>query len=218
MERDSGTRLQALLALALLSIIVGGTADLIMDAPESWVSFHVFFEMLMIAGAMVMATTLWLGWWRAVRSAAALRRSLDQRRAERDVWRANAEQALEGLGRAMNDQFDAWELTPAEREVALLLLKGYSHKAVAKATDRSPQTVRQHATVVYRKSGLAGRAQLSAFFLEDLILPAGDSPAVDASPLDIHATGIPATGTPDQDGATSARPSAPRPAGSGDPR
>ena len=194
MERDSGTRLQALLAVALLSIIVGGTADLVMDDPASWFSFHVFFEVLMIAGALVMATTLWLGWWRAERSAATLRRSLDQRGEERDAWRRNAEQALEGLGRALNDQFDAWELTPAEREVALLLLKGYSHKAVAKKTDRSPQTVRQHATVVYRKSGLAGRAQLSGFFLEDLMLPAGE-PA-----------------------ATSESRSAPRPAGSGDPR
>jgi hypothetical protein len=32
-------------------------------------------------------------------------------------------------------------------------------------------TVRQHAVAVYRKSGLAGRAELSAFFLEDLLLP-----------------------------------------------
>jgi hypothetical protein len=31
--------------------------------------------------------------------------------------------------------------------------------------------VRQHAVSVYRKSGLAGRAELSAFFLEDLMLP-----------------------------------------------
>jgi hypothetical protein len=31
--------------------------------------------------------------------------------------------------------------------------------------------VRQHAVSVYRKSGLAGRAELSAFFLEDLLLP-----------------------------------------------
>jgi hypothetical protein len=31
--------------------------------------------------------------------------------------------------------------------------------------------VRQQAIAVYRKSGLAGRAELSAFFLEDLLLP-----------------------------------------------
>lgn len=171
MDTENGTRLQLLLVLALVSIVVGGVADLLMDDPESWLSFHVIFESLMIAGAMLMATTLWLGWWRAERSADALRRSLDERKAERDLWRASAEQALEGLSQAISEQFDSWGLTPAEREVALLLLKGYSHKGVAKLTDRSAQTARQHAAAVYRKAGLSGRAQLSAFFLEDLILP-----------------------------------------------
>jgi hypothetical protein len=37
--------------------------------------------------------------------------------------------------------------------------------------DRSERTVRRHAVSVYRKSGLAGRAELLAFFLEDLLLP-----------------------------------------------
>jgi DNA-binding CsgD family transcriptional regulator len=171
MEHDDQERLRLILVIALLSIIVGGSVDLLMDRPRDWLSFHVVFETLMIAGALVMATTLWLGWWRSVRSIEALRGSLEERRLERDAWRSSAEQALEGLSRAIDHQFDAWELTPAEREVALLLLKGYSHKAVAKHTGRSPQTVRQHAAAAYRKGGLAGRAELSAYFLEDLMLP-----------------------------------------------
>lgn len=164
-------RLRWILVVALVSIIVGGTVDLVLDQPQEWLSFHVIFETLMIAGALVMATTLWLGWWRAERSALELRRSLEERAAERDAWRESAEHALEGLGRAIDAKLRAWELTPAEREVALLLLKGYSHKAIAKLTDRSAQTARQHATAVYRKSGLSGRAELAAFFLEDLMLP-----------------------------------------------
>ena len=164
--------LQALLFVALGSIIVGGVVDLILDQPESWLSFHVIFETLMIAGALLMTTTLWLGWWRSSRSVSELRRSLDAREEERDVWRRSAQRALEGLGEAIDHQFGAWGLTPAEREVALLLLKGHSHKAIARHTDRSAQTVRQHAASVYRKSDLGGRAELSAFFLEDLMLPA----------------------------------------------
>ncbi|MCP4037721.1 MAG: LuxR family transcriptional regulator, partial [bacterium] len=69
-------------------------------------------------------------------------------------------------------QFDRWSLTPTERQVALLLLKGLGHKEVAATLDRSERTVRQHAIAVYRKSGLGGRAELAAFFLEDLLLPA----------------------------------------------
>lgn len=160
-----------LLGLALGSIVVGGTVDLILDQPEGWLSFHVVFELLMIAGALLMATTLWLGWWKAETSLDAMRARLEERRAERDEWRENARKALEGLGEAVDAQFKAWQLTSAEREVALLLLKGYSHKHVAKATDRSERTARQHASAVYQKAGLGSRAELAAYFLDDLLLP-----------------------------------------------
>ena len=171
MEISSDSRLPRLLVVALASIVVGGTVDLILDQPESWLSFHVVFETLMIAGALVMATTLWLGWWHAERSLTEMRAHLEARKAERDEWRANARKALAGLGEAIDAQFAAWQLTPAEREVALLLLKGYSHKHVASATGRSERTARQHAAAVYEKAGLGSRAELSAYFLEDLLLP-----------------------------------------------
>lgn len=171
METERSDQLRVVLGVALASIVVGGSLDLIMDQPDDWMSLHVVFETLMIAGAMVMATTLWFGWWKTAGEADELRRSLEVRREERDRWRESAQQALDGLSHAMNMQFGEWQLTPAEREVALYLLKGYSHKAIARDTERSAQTVRQHAASVYRKAGLAGRAQLSAFFLEDLMLP-----------------------------------------------
>lgn len=114
---------------------------------------------------------LWLGWWRTRRPLAQTRRSLERHREERDAWRASAESALAGLGRAIDERLQAWGLTPTEREVALLLLRGKSHKEIAYVTGRSERTIRQHAVAVYDKSGLAGRAQLAAFFLEDVRLP-----------------------------------------------
>lgn len=171
MEEETSSRMRLVLVIALGSIVVGGTADLIMDQPGSWLSFHVFFETLMIAGALLMATTLWLGWWRAERSLQDMKTHLAARQAERDTWKASAQKALEGLGAAIDQQFDAWGLTPAEREVALLLLKGYSHKHVAHGTGRSERTARQHAAAVYEKAGLSSRAELAAYFLEDLLLP-----------------------------------------------
>lgn len=179
---DSDRRLRGLLALALASILVGGVADLVMDQPTDWLSFHVVFESLMIAGALLMATTLWLGWWRAEHSADELRHTLEARSHERDAWRQSAQRALDGLAAAIDEQFGRWQLTAAEREVALLLMKGHSHKRIGRMTDRSDATVRQHAAAVYRKSGLAGRAQLAAYFLEDLILPGGSGQLADAPP------------------------------------
>jgi DNA-binding NarL/FixJ family response regulator len=38
-------------------------------------------------------------------------------------------------------------------------------------TGRSERTVRQHAVAVYEKSGLHGRSELAAFFLDAVLLP-----------------------------------------------
>lgn len=68
-----------------------------------------------------------------------------------------------------------WVVTALLGAIALLLLKGYSHEEIASLQRKSERTVRQHAVTVYRKSGLSGRAELSAFFLEDLLLPSNDA-------------------------------------------
>ena len=172
LDEDNGRGLRLLLAGVLLVMVLGGTADLILDAPSDWRSGHVLFELAMLAFAIVTATVLWRGWSRTTRSLADTRHALAARQDERDAWRASAQAALDGLGRAIDERFDAWGLTPTEREIALLLLKGRSHKEIAYDSGRSERTVRQHAVSVYHKSGLAGRAALSAFFLEDLMLPA----------------------------------------------
>lgn len=97
----------------------------------------------------------------------------DLARAEGEALRyqAEARDALAGLGEAIDRQFERWGLSPAEREVGLLMLKGLSHKEVAGVRQTSEITIRQQALAVYRKSGLKGRSELSAFFLEDLLLP-----------------------------------------------
>lgn len=57
--------------------------------------------------------------------------SLATQGAERDAWRARAQTLLRGLGEALDRQFDTWALTPTEKDTALLLLKGFSHKEIA---------------------------------------------------------------------------------------
>ena len=86
-------------------------------------------------------------------------------------WRHDRSDLIRGLSQGIADQFAKWALTPAEREVGLLILKGMSYKEIAVMRDVSEKTVRQQAHGVYRKAKLSGRAALSAFFLEDLLLP-----------------------------------------------
>ena len=123
---------------------------------------------LALAGAAIL--------WRQLRSARQQveRLSVDLAAAKQEAerFRNEARDALRGLGEAIDRQFTRWQMTPAEREVGLLLLKGLSHKEVAAARSTGETTIRQQALGIYRKSGLRNRSELSAFFLEDLLLPA----------------------------------------------
>jgi DNA-binding CsgD family transcriptional regulator len=98
-------------------------------------------------------------------------RDLEIARVQGQRWRAESRALLNGLGEAIDAQFGRWNLTEAEREVALLLLKGLSLKEVAAVRATSERTIRVQARSLYSKAGLTGRAALSAFFLEDLLAP-----------------------------------------------
>jgi DNA-binding CsgD family transcriptional regulator len=109
----------------------------------------------------------------ATRRARVLAERLERSEAEATRWREEAREVLAGLGVAIDRQFERWALSPAEKEVALLLLKGLSHKEIAGVRSVTEATARQQARAVYKKAGLSGRHDLSAFFLEDLLLPPG---------------------------------------------
>ncbi len=166
--------LSLVLIIVLSLVIVGGVTDLWLDG-EHWLSTHAIVELSMILVSTGGLIYFWHSWRDSSQEVSAIRgalaqsqRTLSERQAERDVWRASAEQVVAGFGRAIGAQFTTWGLTPAEREVAVLLLQGLGHKQIAARTDRSERTVRQHAVVVYSKAGVNGRAELAAFFLQEL--------------------------------------------------
>lgn len=174
--------LPPVLAGFLLIVVVGGTIDLVLDKPTTFWSLHVAFEAGMVLVSLSFAIVLFLGWRRTAgklrethATLAATDLALTRRAAERDRWRKTAEEALAGFSHAIDKQFDEWQLSRAERDVALLILKGEGHKQAAARLGRSERTIRQHAVEVYRKAGLQGRAELAAFFLHDLMLPQGNS-------------------------------------------
>ena len=146
------------------------------------------FELLIFTSALAGIAFHWWVMASERRRSRQLHRELAEARAEvrrwtEDArrWNAEAQTILQGLGEAIDRQFARWGLTPAEREIALLQLKGLRHRDIAELRQTSERTVRQQALAVYRKSGLNGRSDLAAFFLEDLLLPARTSSDVRAS-------------------------------------
>lgn len=101
-----------------------------------------------------------------------LGKDLARTREDAERWRNESRELIDGFRVAIDRQFARWNLSPAEADIALLLLKGLSHKELAKIRRTSERTVREQARALYRKAGLDGRASLSAFFLDDLLLPA----------------------------------------------
>jgi DNA-binding CsgD family transcriptional regulator len=90
------------------------------------------------------------------------------------LQRMRAQQrALDTARGALSDvvetQFGAWGLTPAERDVGLLALKGLDVADIARIRGAAPGTVRAQLTKVYAKAGVSGRAQFGAWFVEDLL-------------------------------------------------
>lgn len=101
----------------------------------------------------------------------ALTVKLKRQHSDTQKWRDRAATLLHGLGKVIDQQFRDWKLSKAEREVALFLLKGLSLKEIAAIRESGDPTVRQQAASIYQKAHVSGRAELSAFFLEDLLLP-----------------------------------------------
>ena len=71
----------------------------------------------------------------------------------------------------MQKQFDAWMLTASEQDVVIMLLKGLSFREIAELRETREKTVRQQASSVYRKAGVASRNELAAWFFEDMLEP-----------------------------------------------
>lgn len=169
---DVGSRAAPVAAVLFAVIAALIAVDIAADYRSGTRVSHLLTEgaimTLAVAGAMV----LWRQLGSARRQTVRLSADLARAKEEAERFRNEAHTALRGLGEAIDRQFVRWDLTPAEREVGLLLLKGLSHKEVAAARSTSEPTIRQQALAIYRKSGLHSRSELSAFFLEDLLLPA----------------------------------------------
>jgi DNA-binding CsgD family transcriptional regulator len=125
--------------------------------------------------ALVLVAGLIAGslWWRQRRAAQGRERvlasSLEEARLEAERHAKTADALIKGVGDKMDKQFEVWGLTPAEKEVAALLLKGMRHKEIGKIRQTSERTVRQQSLSIYRKAGVEGRTELAAYFLEDLL-------------------------------------------------
>lgn len=158
----------AMQAMAAVFFLGDVLADLATDGPDLHTVLEAAVTLALAAGVIF--------------GALVLRHSLDlSRRSEAALAVARG-----ALGELIESRFREWRLTPAEREVALLALKGFDIAGIAELRGAATGTVRAQLTRVYAKSGVSSRAELLSLFMDDLL---DDRQVGDASaPTGPHAT------------------------------
>jgi len=159
-----------ILILMLSIVIIINTTDFLKDIRQGDEWLHIGLEIL----------TVCLSIWGIVMLIDSIKkRSLEIDSLNQQVDQANSDlelthHKLKKIGREyskhIHKQFEIWGLTPSEKEVALILLKGLSFKEIAELRNTKEKTVRQQASTIYRKSKVSGRHEFSAWFFEDMLV------------------------------------------------
>ena len=156
------TRSILLVAILVLQIVCAGffVGDLVVSVvgipvpPINWA----FYEWIQIGAALGLLTGVVISWF-------MLRNSMNRT--------AHAEHRIKELSGAfielITGRFDEWDLTPAERDVGLFLIKGLSTQEMAELRGTSEGTIKAQTFSIYRKADVANRAQLVSLLIDDLM-------------------------------------------------
>lgn len=73
------------------------------------------------------------------------------------------------IAEVMDGFFGAWGLTDAERDIAIMLLKGLDNDDIAQIRNTAAGTVRAQTAKIYAKSDTHSRAEFISLFMEELM-------------------------------------------------
>lgn len=66
-------------------------------------------------------------------------------------------------------EFEGWNLTPAEQDVATFLVKGLSTSEIAGMRGNAEGTIKAHLNAIYRKSGAKNRAEMLSLLIDTIM-------------------------------------------------
>lgn len=185
-EENQVSRQKWILTELLLLILILTALDTWYDLKSGASDAHMLF---MALAFVISVLCIFFIWHRRIAPMAGdLRASIrDRRELEKELnhWKTTTASYASYMRLEIEKQFIAWKLSPAEKETAYLLLKGLSLREIATVRNVTEKTVKQQNVAIYQKSSLAGRAELSAFFLEDLLAldyPGPTSPQTPSRP------------------------------------
>jgi DNA-binding CsgD family transcriptional regulator len=155
---------EILLIIILFIIALGNILDLVEDFNQETIGLFFIVQIITIflsIGGLYLLIIMLIHSYQEMRT---LNCKVEKTEELLQQSRIKLKKVAEEYHTQLQEQFSLWGLTPKEQEIALLLLKGLSAKEIASIRYRSERTVRHQASAIYRKSGVAGRHEFSAWF------------------------------------------------------
>ena len=157
------------ITIILIIIMLLNGLDVIVDLGLGVPLWHILQEALLVVLSALAAALLILHIRKKNKSLHHLAENLSDANQQIAMLNSKIKEERKRYSLVIKEQFDSWNLTLGEQQVALLLLKGLSLKEIASVRKTKEMTVRQQASSIYSKSGLVGRHEFSAWFLEDFL-------------------------------------------------
>ncbi len=144
--------------------------DILIDYKQTGQNLHIYLEIALCSISIMFGAYII---WRLTFTEKMLLRTkhaLRQKTSDAERWEKAVIQASQNIESATRQQFEIWQLSESEREIAKLLIKGKSFKEIAVLRFTQEKTARAQASKIYQKSGLSSRPMFTAFFL-DILFP-----------------------------------------------
>jgi DNA-binding CsgD family transcriptional regulator len=151
-----------------LLVAFGSGMDLYADISLGVNRLHLIKELVILLAALTGIAWMGIGFKKSRIKILKLNEQLETARALADRQSNEMKDAKRRMSDVIHAQFEKWQLTGSEQQVGRLMLKGLSFREIAGVRAVSEKTIRQQASSIYQKSGLGGRHEFAAWFLEDL--------------------------------------------------
>lgn len=164
------TRIQEIAIIMVLAVVgVATLIDIAFDLSYGSTVSHITIELLMVV--LSFSGVFWLlSHMRAQnRALEQIKKEIADEKISKPLDAAEGHEDRGKLSEIIRQQFERWQLTSGEQEVALLLLKGLSFKEIAGVRETHEKTVRQQASAIYKKADVSGRHAFAAWFIEDFL-------------------------------------------------
>jgi DNA-binding NarL/FixJ family response regulator len=153
----------------LLIVMTSNIIDFIYDFVREESLWHLIEEGIVISMAIGLIIYLLISFRRKRQDLQQLIQELKTTEDSLEKSTTLIQSARKKYSAVIHRQFDDWQLSQSQQQIALLLLKGLSFNEIAVIRETKEKTVRQQASEIYKKAGVAGRHAFAAWFFEDFL-------------------------------------------------